>query len=396
MKTNQEPLYWVTTKNGKHIPVFDKDPKKNAEILKARAKAYKAKHTIETGVHVEPFTRMATYLAKQGISNEDEIENYLKGLSATRRSKLAREMGLESRGSDKIKEMAHKIYLAGKKDIPTPNPEPVKKEEPKKPEPAKPEVKKPTVKQATHPDFPQEYESILGKKHDVDPIEQLTKCNKENAINPHFNTGNNREYNKNCALCTCAIALQARGYDVEAMPRDKRWRGPYTIFQYDYTNPDNFIIGSAKNSWDNFEVTREMRRQFNSNRLREGEYQKMPRGAKQAAEAIINKSKEWGSGSVAELSVDWKGTSTAHSVAVINQNGFVFIFDAQTNTILPEGMFARYLTRTIASHTELVRLDNTPLKIGIEKELEKMVKIRDTSVKAQLDKGLAGIDWDKF
>ena len=60
-----------------------------------------------------------------------------------------------------------------------------------------------------------------------------------------------------------------------------------------------------------------------------------------------------------------------------------------------------YLRRTVASHTQLVRMDNVPLKDspGVAKELSSMVKPREqVSTGQQISRGLdaAGIDWDKF
>ena len=59
--------------------------------------------------------RMATKLSKKGISTPWEIENHLRGLSAARRSQLAKEMGLDYlRGEAKIREMAMRIFSQGK------------------------------------------------------------------------------------------------------------------------------------------------------------------------------------------------------------------------------------------------------------------------------------------
>lgn len=102
------------------------------------------------------------------------------------------------------------------------------------------------VKRRKNPD---PYKDILGPKKDVDPIEAITRCKEQNTINPNYvqyGGKENKSYHTNCALCTAAVALQARGYDVEAMPRDKdKWRGPITIFDVDFSNPDNFILGDS-------------------------------------------------------------------------------------------------------------------------------------------------------
>jgi len=382
MPQNKEPLYWISTKSGKHIPIFDKDPQKNAQILKAQREAYLLNHPEKVEeAHVEPFTRMKTHLASKGIHSEEEIANYLRGLSATRRSKLAREMQLESRGADKIKEMAHKIYNAGQNTQPAPEPkktEPMKSEPPKKPEP-------PTEKVAKSADFnyPQ-YESIVGKqdKKDIDAV--MYEMHHGNQINPNYSNPNipQYKYHKNCALCTTAILFKAHGYDVEAMPRDKdHWRGLSSILEYDYDNPDNFLLGSAQNIWDNFAATRTLRKKFNldPDKYKPENYSFMPRGSNAAARAIIDKATSWGHGAVAELHLDWKGTHSSHSVSVINNHGQIWVYDGQTNEIITgHAAIAKLLSRTIASHTQLDRVDNLSLKNspGIRDELEKMIRAR--------------------
>lgn len=401
---------WITTKTGKRINTdwfTDEDKKqlqikRNEEQAKALNKSVDVKLSKEkeliTDSDLPPAVRMSNLLAKKGISQEWEIADYLRNLSPTRKSRLAGQMGITGRGEDKIKAMAHAIYLAGKNDnTPVEKPKPIEL-------PAWGNA--PKVKKAEKTNFPQQYKEVLGEKKDVNPIEQLTKCQEGRYINPNWKDyrnltpkerKENAPYHTNCALCTTAIVLQARGYDVEALPRDKKWRGCETVFDYDYDNPDNFLIGSAKNYWDNFSITN----RCISNRGTGVKYQTMPQGAKQAANAIIEKMKSWGSGSIAELSVDWKNNTRAHSVSVINQDGVVFIFDGQVNRVIVGSDIETYLRRTVASHTQLVRMDNVPLKDspGVAKELSFMVKPREqVSTGQQISRGLdaAGIDWNKF
>jgi len=412
MATNKEPLYWVTTKNGKHIPIFDKDPQKNAQILKARREAYLRQHpekTKQPDAHVEPFIRMKTHLASKGIHSEEEIANYLRGLSATRRSKLAREMGLESRGQDKIREMAHRIYNADKTSptpSPAPTPTPSSKSTPS-PTPS-PAPAKPSVNKAVRPefDYPQ-YKKILGEKKNIDLSAEVMHEIEKNPegrrvgsfVNSNYLTDTSPKqtaYHKNCALCTAALALRSQGYDVEAMPRDTTWRGCETVMDFDYSNPDNFLIGGAKNLWDNYTITRTILLKGRRGDIDINAYQRMPIGANQAATAIINKVKHWGDGAVAELSVDWKGRKSGHSIAMMNIGGQVLMFDGQTGRYCRDhASLSQYLKATIASHTELVRVDNAPLlRAGIESQLEKMVRQR--TVSSQINAGLNQIDWDKF
>lgn len=53
--------------------------------------------------------RMSSKLAAKGIKSEKDIENHLRNLSSTRRNRIAKEMGIEGRGEDKIKEMTRRL-----------------------------------------------------------------------------------------------------------------------------------------------------------------------------------------------------------------------------------------------------------------------------------------------
>lgn len=58
--------------------------------------------------------KVADRLAKRGISTEWEIENWINGLSSTRKNRLAKELGIEGRGDAKWKALAMRIFAAGK------------------------------------------------------------------------------------------------------------------------------------------------------------------------------------------------------------------------------------------------------------------------------------------
>ena len=396
-----KPAYWIT-KNGKHIPIFDPDPNRADQISEAEREAYALNHPDqkiaskkEPEARVEPFTRMQAHLAAMGLTSEEQIAEYFRKLSPGRRSQIAAEMGITSKGEDRIKEMAHGVFNAGKETA-------------SKKDPLKKDTKPAEhVKKAETPDFKQQYESVLGPKKKVDPVTQLQKCADENAINPHCGKGDKR-YHNNCALCTFAVAMQARGYDVEAMPRDtgkNGWRGCETVFDYDLSNPDNFIVASNKGA--RFETSDRIRRRTRHYSWTDQEWQdsenytRMPKGADKAAVVIAEKVKSWGSGAVAEMSVQWKGKSRTHSVALVNYNGTVAIWDAQSNkSYVGVDAIKTFLKGTTVNNTEVVRIDNAPFKNapGIEQILGKMVTPRTTqkSLAAQMNKGLQGVDWDKF
>jgi hypothetical protein len=231
-----------------------------------------------------------------------------------------------------------------------------------------------------------EYKDILGSKNEVDPNRILDAIENETRVNPHYKDypqPKKYNYHNNCALCTTATLLQARGYDVEAAIRDEKWRGPRTIFDIDFSDTSSYVLSSSnhymidvppvKISPDGTKYITTVPRQGFSKRTIKG-VQTMPQGSRAVSRTIVNKMKEWGDGALAELSVQWKDRKSGHSVAVVNNKGYIYIYDSQCNRI--ETDIEWYLRDTHATRTTLIRLDNVPLKSGVEEELKKMVKKR--------------------
>ena len=191
-------------------------------------------------------------------------------------------------------------------------------------------------------------------------------------INPKYRSGDSA-YRRNCALAATAFALQARGYDVEAMPRDTQWRGFDSVFDVDYSNPDNYVVNSSAVGISGVPNAREIVRKYGADKISIQDVPTMPRGAQAVANKINERMNSWGENSVAILNVKWKDTSGAHTVAVVNRLGGVSIVDPQSGRV--EHNITSYLKRTIANHTSLVRVDNAPIKSNI-KDLDKIVKRR--------------------
>lgn len=222
------------------------------------------------------------------------------------------------------------------------------------------------------------FNGALGDRRRVDPLTVMTNLNETGIINPNY--GEERAYDINCALCTVATTLQAMGYDVEAMPRDKStWRGPRDVFDIDYSNPDNYIAASGKSKWlgqprARTTILGETIVEVDGKTVARSGFDVMPRGAKKASQAIIDKVKGWGSGAFGELSVKWAETSGGHSVIIGNQNGTVFIYDSQSNKV--ETDIQKYIQNTTANTCSITRLDNAKVKSNI-KNLDKMVRRRN-------------------
>lgn len=233
----------------------------------------------------------------------------------------------------------------------------------------------------TRPDEFGGYFGERGQESIEDRIQRLVDSSDkgENLINPLYKTGG--LYRTNCALCATAVALEARGYDVEAMPRDKdQWRGLDSVFDVDYSNPDNYFTSGSR-----YRMSGVPSRQVIVNNSYYGaygdgnsiSYEKVPvapKGASAVTKAIVDKVSKAGT-SVWVLNVKWKDASSAHALNVINQNGKIYAYDAQSGTKIPQSSLLQYMKRTVAQRTSLVRLDNAPLKAD-RKDLDKMFKRR--------------------
>ena len=200
-----------------------------------------------------------------------------------------------------------------------------------------------------------------------DRYNQMTVFDRK-MVNPLYGT---RGYMDNCALCVAAFALNMKGYNVEAAARDKQWRGIDSVFDPDYTNPDNYFLSGSRYRQSSMPSAHDLRNYQGY----KGEIPIAKRGAVAVAKQIEDKVKSWGAGSYGALAVKWKGNSSAHTVIVANKNGKVEVFDPQSGKTLRGDDLKQYMSRTVAQRTSMVRLDNAPIKQGVTKEtLNKMFK----------------------
>ena len=211
------------------------------------------------------------------------------------------------------------------------------------------------------------FNGALGARSTEDAITRLTDVNEYNLVNPNYAI--NKLYRTNCALCATAVVLQALGYNVEAMPRDEnKWRGFDSIFEVDYRNTDNYMLSGSRYGMSGVMSKRDVQDYFDVENPPVA-----PRRADKVAQAITDKAKGWGNGAVGVLNVKWKDVDSRHAINIINQNGHIFGYDAQSNKIIND--LPKYMKRTTANHTTLVRLDNAQIKNNITQEtLDKMFK----------------------
>lgn len=172
------------------------------------------------------------------------------------------------------------------------------------------------------------------------------------------------KYGKNCALVTTAAALQMMGYDVEAMPRDRTWRGFDSVFDYEWT-PENFV--SPSDSYVNYAGVPWEKEYHNTNRFRGS-------NADSIREQIKSQMAKWGEGSFAALQVSWKGKGAHIFTVRQDAKGTTFIDFQIHKSYTPEQWFAAH-PKAKPESIGLYRLDNQKIKSNIP-DLDKIVKKR--------------------
>lgn len=399
---------WITVK-GAHIPIF-----KGESVEQALLRQFKK--TGDSGItsQVEYGKRYAV----PELKSRDDAYNYYKDkytvCSTVYRNRTAQKLGITGTVQEKIegiskaladkwsKEHNHDTDEAKKQEQITRNQEEAKQA-------ASQTVKSPSTSEHKLDD---PLKGVLGERQEVkDTVGRIKELQSTVTItnswgqprersmsltNPHYHDNpqpKGQNYHNNCALCTAATIMQAKGYDVEAGLQGNRHRDIDDILKPDFTNPDNFIFPSSKSSFDysrrNFRnrLESELKTKYPDKKwweideLVDKEMKKytMPKGAEKATKAIIDKIKSWGSGAYGELCVSWAERQSSHSLFVYNDNGNAVIFDSQTGRIYPEDqIIPKLMQRTKANNTQLVRFDNATFKEGsIDAEAKVMFKPRN-------------------
>ena len=220
------------------------------------------------------------------------------------------------------------------------------------------------------------FNGALGERGNKSVTTVLDHIIARQAINPNYDPQKwTTEYNMNCALCTAATCLQLMGYDVEAMPRDSTWRGPDSIFDVDYSNTDNYMLGSSKFKVLGIKTPRDLKMSIRYDDNLQPDM--TPKGASKVAEAIETKVAGWGNNAFGEMMVKSATSNSWHSLVVLNYNGSTLVYDSQSNEVVSNSRaeLTNYLKRKTASATQLVRYDNAQVKNT--PTLNKMVKRRE-------------------
>jgi len=196
------------------------------------------------------------------------------------------------------------------------------------------------------------------------------------TINPKFHDG--RKWQENCALCTTALEMQARGEDVQAAARDSTWRGVPDYLQMDLTDPDSYVVGTTvgrnyeyMTEWDHMKNAGPRQNTMRSIRNNPNKFATRSTGAYDSLTKYMNK---WGPNSRAELCVWWKSSNSRHSVFVVNTSKGPVVIDGQDGVPYYDketinGLFAR----TKITKTLLYRMDNRKVKESFSNDRDKMV-----------------------
>ena len=160
-------------------------------------------------------------------------------------------------------------------------------------------------------------------------------------VNPAYNPQYN-EFTKNCQRCVFAYELNRRGYDVEALPT---FKGDTMGYNVNWTKALNGMKA------DNV-------------------------GARSVDKVISNirdKMSQYGDGSRAIVSVDWRGSNSGHVFNIEYRDGTLYAYDPQNNRKTTNtNLLKLYLSEAVLSRTEIYRTDDK----SISDNMRYMVKKR--------------------
>lgn len=153
-------------------------------------------------------------------------------------------------------------------------------------------------------------------------------------VNPHWHDG--EEYQNNCTSCTAAFEMRMRGFDVEAIPMERRQQNDF------YGVWGTQVVFKQRKIWRGFHYQpRHARHEIESSEA-ERYLADMPEGARGA------------------ISVQWWRTGGRHMFNWVKQNGRVRYVDAQMGKPIPPSNFIK----KVGDYVQIARLDDleaTPL-----------------------------------
>lgn len=207
-------------------------------------------------------------------------------------------------------------------------------------------------------------------------------------VNPQYIQSiikNDDLYTSNCSLSSVATILNQMGYEVTAGPRDfKTWRGAETIFDVDWKDYKNYLVGHDLPHYTGaFKTLNEYWTAYNNpNQIPSS-------SSRDAVKYIINVArKEWGKGAIAEVGVKWKDGGAHSMTLVVTKTGAVRLVDGQVGKIYtPQQMVSKFNSVKLDS-IEVLRVDHLKFRPDVLKNLRKMVKPFKWTKKL--------VEWDKL
>lgn len=187
-------------------------------------------------------------------------------------------------------------------------------------------------------DFNRKYfGNILGEKTEIKTLDYALK-----QANPYYITGK-EEYRYNCINTVYAYDLLRKGYNVEALPKEK---GKVIPREWEHIYADQ--------EWTN-----------------QGE---LGNTIEEVKNNLKNKMKEYGSGARAILYVVWKSQKEAHAMCIENNDeGKIVLLDTQSGQSWNIDDDISWLwNNIIPKETIISRIDN--LDVVYSKDIKKMIK----------------------
>lgn len=162
------------------------------------------------------------------------------------------------------------------------------------------------------------------------------------GANPYYD-GSYREFSENCQRAVVAYEARRRGYNVTAQPT---YKGD--------TLPQANIAGKGQDRWQGA---------FKGAKAENVG----ARNATKTQQNVENKMKEYGNGSRAVLSVEWKKGNAGHVLNVERKNGKTHYVDAQIGKKYnPKELFSTVKPSSV----KIVRTDNLKLSDRAKKSVE--------------------------
>lgn len=209
-------------------------------------------------------------------------------------------------------------------------------------------------------------EKQFKEERDKNPIDKKTGFHKKTKqmsadedmerVNPAFHNWDENTKN-NCVLCTCAMELRRRGYDVQAKKATEGYDGDGLVKDWFKGAKPKISKGSLTDEEAINDYIQQSKMSY-----------KYPQRHEEMISSTISEIEKQPKGARGMLNVNWDGTTYGHSVAYSNEGGKPVIYDTQSNEkFVGEKAVKDYLYK--ANQISVTRLDNCQINQKYIKEV---------------------------